>query len=205
MAQEIKAYPPTGGAAADAATSQYAGAPSRGLLQRALIPWHGQQPWRQLSIPAPFRGTLMRHDLASRPVDSCAPRMGKAPRTAALIALPGLTHTAPPGPLRAYRAAVHLTTVACRAHLHRLLAARTDELPGAATHGVLLAQQGLDTTSNECNTTPRTRAQHAVGRGGESLPKCWSPSRSFPLELRTIMAAIAQRPRPRNDADQFNA
>jgi hypothetical protein len=194
MAQEIKAYPPAGGLAAYAATTQHAGAPSLGLLLSPLIPWHAQQPWRQLSIAMPSRGTLMRHDLASRPVGARAPCMGNTPCTGTLIAMAGLAHTAPPGPLRAPRAAVHLTTVARRAHLHRLLAPGTDELPGAATHGVLLAQRGLDTTSNECNTTPRTRAQHVVGRGGDSLLKCWSPSRSFPLELRTIMAAIAQQP-----------
>lgn len=141
----------------------------------------------------------MRHDLAACPVGTCAPRMRQSPRAAPLIARPGLAHAAPSGPLRTHRVAVHLSPVARRAHLHRRPTPRADELPGAALHGVLLAHRGLDTTPNECNTAPRTRAQHAVGRGGDSLPKCWSPSRSFPLELRTIMSAIEQRPCPRND------
>src|SRR5450631_3231338 len=123
----------------------------------------------------------MRHDLAAGPVTTGTGSMGKAPRSAALVALTGRLLRGPACGHRAPAAAINLASIATAAQHYLHAATRAQEHPASRGH----RRSGI--SQSVCWTPCKTDAILPVSLGA-SASKCGARRRiDF---LRWTVAAL---------------
>lgn len=142
----------------------------------------------------------MRHVLAARAIAARPCSVCEAPRTARLVATPGLAHRGASRDLRAGLAAVDVAAIAARAQHYLSAATRAHEQPPRlASHRATSAnsRSAMDAAGARCNTCTRLRSRptRAPGGGARRRPDCQEQAspRLLYFGCRSIAASIGPR------------